>query len=161
MRVCAILTAAVLTLAPCGLSAQERRGQPATGTARDTQPPRKWWFDEKYRAALGLSPQQVTRVDALFEEHAGVQRELWKTLQDAERAVSTLMATEAPQEPQVVAAIERTELLRYKINERRALLLFRIRQQLSLEQHRKLEKMHERHRSERGRAGRSGHRLWQ
>ena len=51
----------------------------------------------------------------------------------------------------MIAAIERTELLRYKINERRAMLLFRIRQQLSLEQHRKLEKLHERHRPERGR----------
>lgn len=160
MRLCALLTAAILTLAPSGLSAQERRAQP-TGTARDTQQSRKWWFDEKYRAALGLSPQQVARVDALFEEHAAVQRELWKSLQDAERAVSKLMATESPQEPQVVAAIERTELLRYKINERRALLLFRIRQQLSLEQHRKLEKLHERHRAERSRAGRERSPIWQ
>lgn len=150
----ATLFVLLMTLQASAWSEQERQGQPAAGTARDGHQSRKWWFDEQYRTALNLSPKQAGRIDRLFEEHAAVQRRLWDSLQEAEREVSTLMANEAPQEPQVIAAIERTELLRYKINERRALLLFRIRQQLSLEQHRTLEKLHERQRSERGRSGR-------
>lgn len=155
MRIPALFIAAVLTVPAVGGPAAKAQDQPPKAPSRDGgQQPRKWWLDETYRRTLGLSPEQVSRIDRLYEEYAAVQREFWGSLRDAEREVSKLMGTEAPPEGQVVAAIERTELLRYKINERRALLLFRIRQQLSLEQHQTLEKLHDKSGSQRGRSGR-------
>ena len=144
----------VLSLAaPAAAWSQQRQTDPsARSTNQQKQPPRKWWHDERYRSALALSPDQVARIDGIYEQHAVVQRELWVSLQRVEREVSKLIAVEAPNEAKVIAAIERAELLRYKLNERRALLLFKIRQQLTLDQHLKLEKLSESSREERSRS---------
>lgn len=150
MRRSALLLAAILSLASPAWAqsasakapadtTNQRKDHPAPGNSQ----PRKWWLDERYRSSLNLSADQVRRIDRIFEDHSAVQRQLWMSLQEAEREVSKLMADAAPEEARAVAAIERAELLRYKLNERRALCLFRIRQQLTHEQHLKFVRLHE------------------
>jgi Spy/CpxP family protein refolding chaperone len=141
-----ILLLAAVFLAPTtawSQQPQQQRDGPSRPAQQRRQQPRKWWLDDRYRSALHLSAEQVARIDRIYEEHSVVQRELWNSLQQAEQEASTLIAVEAPNEAKVIAAIERTELLRYKLNERRALCLFRIRQQLSREQHLTLLRLHD------------------
>ena len=143
MKLKALLVVGLLLCSGQVWSQDRKPDAPARCDAQRKQPPRKWWLDERYRQALGLSAQQVASIDRIYDEHAVVQRELWTSFQQAEKEASALIAVEAPNEAKVTAAIERAELLRYKLNERRALCLFRIRQQLTLAQHLKFSKLHE------------------
>jgi Spy/CpxP family protein refolding chaperone len=113
------------------------------------QPPQRfaWWRSEPYQKNLGLSIDQVNRLEAIFQN---VLPELRKGRDDLDRheaELSRLIETGAD-EGLVIKQLDKVEALRSHLNKTRQLLLLHHRQVLTPEQRVKLAQ------AERERAGR-------
>ena len=113
------------------------------------QPPQRfaWWRSEPYQKNLGLSIDQVNRLEAIFQN---VLPELRKGRDDLDRhetELSRLIETGAD-EALVIKQLDKVEALRSQLNKTRQLLLLHHRQVLTPEQRVKLAQ------AERERAGR-------
>ena len=121
---------------------------PQTPPAQN-QPPQRfiWWRSEPYQKNLGLSADQVSRLEAMFQS---VLPELRKGRDDLERheaELSRLIETGAD-EALVIRQLDKVEAIRSRVNKTRQLLLLHHRQVLTPEQRVKLTQ------AERERAGR-------
>ena len=56
---------------------------PASASQNQSSPP-KWWNSESYQRELGLQPDQVRRLEEIFQAAVPSQRALKKTLDQAE-----------------------------------------------------------------------------
>jgi Spy/CpxP family protein refolding chaperone len=120
-----------------------------TPQAPQNQPPQRfaWWRSEPYQKNLGLSVDQVNRLEAIFQN---VLPELRKGRDDLDRheaELSRLIETGAD-EGLVIKQLDKVEALRSQLNKTRQLLLLHHRQVLTPEQRVKLAQ------AERERAGR-------
>lgn len=135
---------------PAAAQDRQRSATPRSGSSATW----KWWLDEKVKAALLLSERQTKTLDQIFEAARPMQIELWRQLRAAEKEVSAILAAEVIDEGKAVLAIERAEFGRYKLTERRQLMLLRMMQQLSPTQRKQFEDA-VREFSERGNRGRN------
>ena len=114
-----------------------------------TPPPQRfaWWRAEQYQKNLGLSADQVNRLEAIFQ---GVLPELRKGREDLDRHEAELsrLIESSADEALVTRQIDKVEALRSRLNKTRQLLLLHHRQVLTPEQRAKLAQ------AERERAGR-------
>jgi len=112
-------------------------------------PPQRfaWWRSEQYQKNLGLSADQINRLEAIFQS---VLPELRKGRDDLDRheaELSRLIETSAD-EALVTRQVDKVEAIRSHVNKTRQLLLLHHRQVLTPEQRVKLAQ------AERERAGR-------
>jgi Spy/CpxP family protein refolding chaperone len=106
-----------------------------------------WWRSEQYQKSLGLSADQVNRLEAMFQ---AVLPELRKGRDDLDRheaELSRLIETGAD-EALVVRQVDKVEAIRSRVNKTRQLLMLHHRQALTPEQRVKFAQ------AERERAGR-------
>jgi Spy/CpxP family protein refolding chaperone len=112
-------------------------------------PPQRfaWWRSEQYQKNLGLSTDQVNRIEAIFQ---AVLPELRKGRDDLERHETELsrLIESSADEALVTRQIDKVEAIRSRLNKTRQLLLLHHRQVLTPEQRVKLAL------AERERAGR-------
>jgi Spy/CpxP family protein refolding chaperone len=106
-----------------------------------------WWRSEQYQKNLGLSTDQVNRIEAIFQ---AVLPELRKGRDDLERHEAELsrLIESSADETLVTRQIDKVEAIRSRLNKTRQLLLLHHRQVLTPEQRVKLAQ------AERERAGR-------
>jgi len=106
-----------------------------------------WWRSEQYQKNLGLSADQVNRLEAIFQT---VLPELRKGRDDLERHEAELsrLIESSADEALVTRQIDKVEAIRSRLNKTRQLLLLHHRQVLTPEQRVKLAQ------AERERAGR-------
>lgn len=140
----AVLCAGLLLGGAWPTVAQSSQTPPA-----QNQPPQRfiWWRSEQYQKNLGLSADQVSRLEAMFQS---VLPELRKGRDDLERheaELSRLIETGAD-EALVIRQLDKVEAIRSRVNKTRQLLLLHHRQVLTPEQRVKLAQ------AERERAGR-------
>lgn len=111
--------------------------------------PFKWWQNEKTRAELVLTAQQVESVESIFQ--ATLPR-LMESKQELDRLEDTLSAliTTSDDEAQVVQQIDKVEATRSAMSKVRTLMLFRMRRVLTPDQRVKLNVLHERWVKQRG-----------
>jgi Spy/CpxP family protein refolding chaperone len=128
MRTALIVSMAVLLANPLVLA---QRGVTDAQRGGDDRRSGKWWFDPKIRESLHLTDQQIASLDRIFEAAMPHQRESWLALRRAEDELSRLMKAESRDDVKIIASIERVEFARYKHNERRMILLFRLSQELT------------------------------
>ena len=103
----------------------------------------KWWQDENTRQQLGLTAEQSTRIEQIYQ---ATQPKLMVTKDDLDRTeseLSRLINESTVTEAQVLQQIDRVEAARSELSKTRMLMLFHIRQVLSPEQRAKLKKLHE------------------
>jgi len=105
-----------------------------SGAPSGTAPRRfAWWRSEQYQKNLGLTPDQVNRVEAVFQ---GVFPHLQKGRDELDRqedALSRLIALETD-EAQVTRQVDKVEAIRADLNKKRTLLLFHMYQVLTPDQ---------------------------
>jgi len=118
-------------------------------------PPRpfKWWEDTKWRAELGLTNDQVARIEAIWAKTDPRIADGYSRLQPLETQLSKMISADDITEVDVLRHLDRIEAIRSEISKERTLMLFRMRRVLTPEQRTKLADMFSRH-SDRGR-GRS------
>jgi Spy/CpxP family protein refolding chaperone len=117
--------------------------------APPNSPPQRfaWWRSELYQKNLGLSTDQVNRLEALFQNALPELRKGRDELDRYETELSRLIETGAD-EGLVTKQLDKVEAIRSHLNKTRQLLLLHHRQVLTPEQRVKLAQ------AERERAGR-------
>ena len=121
----------------------------------DAQPPQTaqnppqrfaWWRSEQYQKSLGLSTDQVNRLEAIFQNALPELRKGRDDLDRYEAELSRQIETGAD-EALVTRQLDKVEAIRSHVNKTRQLLLLHHRQVLTPEQRVKLAQ------AERDRAG--------
>jgi len=114
----------------------------------------KWWQNERFQKELKLTPEQITRIEGIFQTAEPMLRAQKDAVDRREEKLSKLISDPKATEAGVLQATDRLELARNEMTRTRTLMLFRIRRVLSDEQLLALNVMHEHDRSERDRKDR-------
>lgn len=116
----------------------------------------KWWQHPRYQTELGLSPDQISRIEDVFQAAQPELRAQKRALDKLEDELSRLVGEAVASEAEVEQFVSRVEVARADLNKSRTLMLFRIRRILTTEQHVKLKELHEHDRRNRSRRGSGG-----
>lgn len=148
------MTAALLLMLPAtDLAAsapqKDQKGQKSENSSQRSGP-RKWWIDPGDRAELGITDQQSTEIDQIFESTVPEQRKNHRELEQLEKTLSEMMKKNNTADlATVTQLVDKVESLRAKVNRTRTLMLYRINLILTPEQISKLQVMRERRDAER------------
>jgi Spy/CpxP family protein refolding chaperone len=111
----------------------------------------RWWQSERFQKELGLTKEQITRIDGIYQSTTPLLRAQKEAFDRREEKLSKVLADPKSDEAMVVQATDRLEAARNEMGRTRTLMIFRIRRVLTDEQHLKLNQMHEHDRNERER----------
>lgn len=103
----------------------------------------KWWQQERFQKELKLTPDQITKIEGIFQALAPIARSQKQAVDRHEEKLSKVIAEPKSTEADVMQATDRLELARNEMTRTRTLMLFRIRRVLSPEQVVKLNEMHD------------------
>ncbi len=92
----------------------------------------KWWQDERFRQELGLTGEQSTRLEEIFQKHQPKLREHMRALDQAEDQLNQLI--EKGDDASVMAHMGVVEAARTDLNKMRTLMLLRMRRSLTADQ---------------------------
>jgi Spy/CpxP family protein refolding chaperone len=101
-----------------------------------------WWKDAQFQRELGLSADQSTRIDAIFQATISQLRSKKEELDRQEELLSQQIVAGAD-ETLVTRQVDKVEAIRAHMNKMRTLMLLKERQVLSPDQRVKLSKLHE------------------
>jgi Spy/CpxP family protein refolding chaperone len=117
---------------------------------RASQPPRegyKWWQTQKQE--FGLTEEQSTRIESIFQASVPRLRESKKELDRLEDILSKMIADGVADEAIVAQQVDRVEAARSAMSKARTLMLYRMHQVLNPAQRAKLNAWHEQRERER------------
>src|SRR5579884_3960352 len=93
------------------------------------QPP-KFWTDPMFIQRLGLTPDQQRRIEAIFQQHRLRLIDLSAALQKEEAVMEPLLQAENPDEPRILAQIDRIAQARAELEKANARMLLGFRRVL-------------------------------
>lgn len=106
----------------------------------------KWWQDESYKRELGLTQEQSTRLEAIFQKSLpGLRRqkgELDRVQAEFDRLV------EQGDDASVMGQVDAVESARAELNKARIMMLLRMRRSLTSDQWARFTALHERDRGQ-------------
>ena len=114
----------------------------------------KWWHSERFQKELKLAPEQITRIEGIFQASEPLLRVQKDAVDRREEKLSKVISDPKSDEAAVIQATDRLELARNEVSRTRTLMLFRIRRVLNDEQLVKLNAMHAHDRNDRDRRDR-------
>jgi Spy/CpxP family protein refolding chaperone len=114
----------------------------------------KWWQTEQFQKELKLTPEQVTRIEGIFQASEPLLRAQVQAVDRREEKLSKVISDPKSDEAAVIQATDRLESARNEMTRTRTLMLFRIRRVLNDEQLVKLNTLHDHDRAERERKDR-------
>jgi Spy/CpxP family protein refolding chaperone len=109
----------------------------------------KWWQSDKFKSDLTLSPDQITRLEEVYQ---GLLPKLTAGKEDLDRlesGLSKLIAEGVAPEGDVMKMVDQVERSRAELAKTRTLMIYRMHQILSVEQRAKMNALHERWEQER------------
>jgi Spy/CpxP family protein refolding chaperone len=124
----------LVLLLPAGLSAQG-----------------KWWHSERFQRELQLTPEQVSRIEEVFQAAVPKLREQKRELDRLETQLAQMIDTSADEDA-VMQELDRVETLRAELSKSRTKMLLRMRRVLSADQRVKFRALHEEWERERRRS---------
>lgn len=114
----------------------------------------KWWQTERFQKELKLAPEQITRIEGVFQASEPLLRAQKQAVDKREEKLSKVISDPKSDEPAVIQATDRLEAARSEVNRTRTLMLFRIHRVLTDEQNVKIRAIFEHDRSEHDRSER-------
>ena len=114
----------------------------AAGTAWGGQSKKKWWHSIRFQQELALSPEQVTRLEEVFQESIPALKAEKRELDRLEAELSGLIADASAPESSVLQLIDKVEASRSALGRTRSLMLFRLHRVLTPDQRVKLTALH-------------------
>jgi Spy/CpxP family protein refolding chaperone len=106
-----------------------------------TNPP-KWWQSDPHRRELNLTSEQSRKLEDIFQQSVPTQRQLKKTLDEAEAHFERLV--DKGDDAVVIDQINRVVSARADLMRSHSMMLFRMRRVLTPEQWKKLGEITER-----------------
>jgi Spy/CpxP family protein refolding chaperone len=110
--------------------------------ASQTSQPFYWWRSEQFRKDLGLTTDQVTRIDSIHQSTLPELRQEWEEFKRCDTKLSGLIETSSD-EALLAQQIDRVETARASLNKTRSLMLARMRLILTPEQRARLKVLQE------------------
>lgn len=110
----------------------------------------KWWQSDNFTRELGLTPDQSTKIEAIFQRTLPVLRKQKESLDKAEADFNQMV--EASDDAQVMAQVTVVEAARSELNKSRTMMLLRMRRVLTPDQRVKFVMLQQQTRNH-GRAG--------
>jgi len=92
----------------------------------------KWWQDERFRRELGLTAEQSTRLEEIFQKTQPTLRQRMQALDKAEDELDRLVET--GDDASVLQHVEVVETARGELNKTRTVMLLRMRRSLTADQ---------------------------
>ncbi|MBM3807320.1 MAG: periplasmic heavy metal sensor [Acidimicrobiia bacterium] len=109
----------------------------------------KWWQTERFQKELGLTQEQITRIEGIYTSTDPLLRAQRKAVDKNDERLSKLIGDPTSDEVAVLQAVDRLESSRAEVSRTRTLFLFRIRRVLTEEQNVKINAMFKRDHEER------------
>ena len=109
----------------------------------------KWWQSDKFKTDLGLAPDQVVRLEEVYQ---GLLPKLSAGKEDLDRlesGLSKLIAEGVAPEADVMKVVDQVERSRSELAKSRTLMIDRMHQILTPEQRAKMNAIHEKWEQER------------
>jgi Spy/CpxP family protein refolding chaperone len=109
----------------------------------------KWWQSDKFKTDLALTPEQITKLEEVYQ---GLRPSLTTGKEELDRlegGLSKLIADGVAPEPDVMKIVEQVEHARAELAISRTLMIYRMHQILSVEQRAKMNALHARWEQER------------
>jgi Spy/CpxP family protein refolding chaperone len=103
----------------------------------------RWWQNERFQTELALSPDQISRLEELFQASLPALRAQKRALDKLEDELSKMVAEARVAEPELEAFAARVEAARAELSKTRTLQLYRMRRVLTAEQHAKVKALHD------------------
>jgi Spy/CpxP family protein refolding chaperone len=103
----------------------------------------KWWQNDRFKQELGLTAEQVTRLEEIFQALQPTLRTQKDALDKFESKLSKVISDPRADEAMVLQAVEKTEGARVELTKSRTLLTFRMGRILTIDQNVKLKALHE------------------
>jgi Spy/CpxP family protein refolding chaperone len=103
----------------------------------------RWWQNERFQTELALSPDQISRLEELFQASLPALRAQKRALDKLEDELSKMVAEARVGEPELEAFAARVEAARAELSKTRTLQLYRMRRVLTAEQHAKVKALHD------------------
>ncbi len=145
------ITTIAFVIAFCGLAiAQEPSAPPEGAVIQMAGPPGrpgavfrvrgpgKWWKDSALMQKLGVSDEQVQKIEKIFQDHRLDLIDLHAALEKQEAILDPLVEADQPEEAQVVGQIDKVAQARANLEKSDARMLLAIRRVLTVEQWKKL-----------------------
>lgn len=139
LRLCQTAVALLLTAAP-GFAQRPPDGPPR---------PFAWWKSEPFKKELGLTTDQSTRIDKIWETTRPELRQEWDELSKLEAKLSRLIQGDAD-EAVLTRQIDRVETARANANKTRSLMLVQMLKVLTPDQRTRFSALHDRWQKEQG-----------
>lgn len=136
-----ILAAALLTMMAAPIAAQQPPSLPFQQSAPQ---PFIWWKSEAFKKELGLSAEQITKIDKVWETNRAELRQEWEELSRLEEKFSRMLQNNNADEAILSRQIDRVEMARANANKTRSLMLVQMRLVLTVEQRVRLDQIHAR-----------------
>lgn len=112
-------------------------------SSQSSPKPFLWWRNEQSKKELGLTADQVARINQIHQSTIGELRQEVDDLQKCEAKLDRLLET-STDEALLARQIDRVETARANLNKTRSLMFVRMRQVLSAEQRSRLKVMADR-----------------
>jgi len=100
--------------------------------------PGKWWKDSALMKKVGVSDEQVQRIEKIFQDHRLQLIDLHAALEKQEVILEPMVEADQPDEAQVTAQIDKVAQARANLEKSNALMLLAIRRVLTIDQWKKL-----------------------
>ena len=99
----------------------------------------RWWKDPQMVEKLGVTADQQKKMDDIFQQHRLQLIDLTATVEREEVTLQPLMAADQPDEPKIIAQIDKVAQARAELEKANARMLLGIRRILTPEQWKKLQ----------------------
>ena len=109
----------------------------------------KWWQSDKFKADLALAPDQISRLEEVYQ---GLRPKLTAGKEELDRleaGLSKLIAEGVAPEGDVMKMVDQVEHSRAELAKTRTLMIYRMHQILTVDQREKMNALHERWEQER------------
>ena len=103
--------------------------------------PGKWWKDSGLMKRIGVSDDQVGKIEKIFQDHRLQLIDLHADLEKQEAILEPLVEADQPVESLVVAQVDKVAQARANLEKSDALMLLSIRRVLTVDQWKKLRDM--------------------
>ncbi len=116
-----------------------RAGRPPMERAFQAGPGGRWWNSPEMAQKLSLNSDQQKKMDDIFQQNRIKLIDLNATLQKEEITLEPLVSADSPDEPKILAQIDRVAQARAELEKANARFLLGIRRVLTQDQWKKLQ----------------------
>jgi Spy/CpxP family protein refolding chaperone len=109
----------------------------------------KWWQSDKFKTDLGLLPEQVTRLEEVYQGLRPTLTAGKEELDRLEARLSAVIAEGVAPEADVMKMVDQVEHSRAELAKSRTLMIYRMHQILTVDQRAKMNALHDRWEQER------------